>query len=56
VSQVFDCADPDQRSEGIVAAVSAVKGGRLVVLPSDTVYGIGADSFDNIAVAALLSA
>jgi tRNA threonylcarbamoyl adenosine modification protein (Sua5/YciO/YrdC/YwlC family) len=56
VSQVFDCADPDQRSEGIVAAVSAVKGGRLVVLPTDTVYGIGADSFDNIAVAALLSA
>jgi L-threonylcarbamoyladenylate synthase len=56
VSQVFDCADPDQRSEGIVAAVSAVKGGTLVVLPTDTVYGIGADSFDNVAVAALLSA
>ncbi|MBV8929089.1 MAG: threonylcarbamoyl-AMP synthase, partial [Mycobacteriaceae bacterium] len=37
-------------------AVSAVKSGRLVVLPTDTVYGIGADAFDNLAVAALLSA
>ena len=28
----------------------------MVVLPTDTVYGIGADAFDNTAVAALLSA
>jgi L-threonylcarbamoyladenylate synthase len=56
MSQVFDCADPDQRATGIAAAVSAVQDGRLVVLPTDTVYGIGADAFDNIAVAALLSA
>ena len=35
---------------------SALKGGRLVVMPTDTVYGIGADAFDNDAVAALLSA
>ena len=44
------------RATGIASAVSAVKGGRLVVLPTDTVYGIGADAFDNAAVAALLSA
>lgn len=56
VAEVFDCAVPDQRSTGIAAAVSALKGGGLVVLPTDTVYGIGADAFDNTAVAALLAA
>jgi tRNA threonylcarbamoyl adenosine modification protein (Sua5/YciO/YrdC/YwlC family) len=33
-----------------------VKSGRLVVMPTDTVYGIGADAFDSQAVAALLAA
>ena len=56
MSQVFDCADDAQRASGIASAVSAAKGGRLVVLPTDTVYGIGADAFDNAAVAALLAA
>ncbi|MBY0442844.1 MAG: threonylcarbamoyl-AMP synthase [Mycobacteriaceae bacterium] len=54
--EVFDCGDPDQRSQGIASAVGVLKSGRLVVLPTDTVYGIGADAFDNAAVAALLSA
>jgi tRNA threonylcarbamoyl adenosine modification protein (Sua5/YciO/YrdC/YwlC family) len=56
MSEVFDCADPDQRSRGIASAAGAVKNGRLVVLPTDTVYGVGADAFDGAAVAALLSA
>jgi L-threonylcarbamoyladenylate synthase len=56
MSDVFDCSDAAQRASGIAAAVNAVKAGRLVVLPTDTVYGIGADAFDNVAVAALLSA
>ena len=56
MAEVFDCSDADARATGIASAVSAVKGGRLVVLPTDTVYGIGADAFDNTAVAALLSA
>ncbi|UQX09593.1 L-threonylcarbamoyladenylate synthase [Candidatus Mycobacterium methanotrophicum] len=56
MSDLFDCADPEQRSRGIEAAVGAVRNGRLVVLPTDTVYGIGADAFDSAAVAALLSA
>lgn len=56
MTDVFDCADPEQRSRGIESAVGAVKSGRLVVLPTDTVYGIGADAFDSTAVAALLSA
>jgi L-threonylcarbamoyladenylate synthase len=56
VTELFDCADPQQREAGIASAVSAVKGGRLVVMPTDTVYGIGADAFDSAAVAALLAA
>ncbi|BBX72620.1 threonylcarbamoyl-AMP synthase [Mycobacterium shinjukuense] len=56
MTDVFDCADPDQRSRGIAAAVAALKAGRLVVMPTDTVYGIGADAFDSTAVAALMSA
>lgn len=56
MAEVFDCAVPERRSAGIAAAVGALKGGRLVVLPTDTVYGIGADAFDNSAVAALLAA
>jgi L-threonylcarbamoyladenylate synthase len=56
MADVFDCADPDQRSRGITSAVGALKAGRLVVLPTDTVYGIGADAFDSTAVDALLSA
>ncbi|MCV7257397.1 L-threonylcarbamoyladenylate synthase [Mycobacterium shimoidei] len=56
MTEVFDCADPDQRSRGIAAAAGAVKNGRLVVMPTDTVYGIGADAFNSAAVAALLSA
>lgn len=53
---VFDCSDPQQRTTGIASAISALKGGRLVVLPTDTVYGIGADAFDGTAVASLLAA
>ena len=56
MTDVFDCADPEQRSRGMASAAAAVKNGGLVVLPTDTVYGIGADAFDSSAVAALLSA
>lgn len=56
MTEVFDCADAEQRATGIASAISALKGGRLVVLPTDTVYGIGADAFDGEAVGALLSA
>jgi L-threonylcarbamoyladenylate synthase len=56
VTQTFDTTDEAQRSKGIASAVSAVKDGRLVVLPTDTVYGVGADAFDPAAVTALLAA
>lgn len=56
MTETFDCRDEQTRAIGIASAVSAVKGGSLVVMPTDTVYGIGADAFDSEAVAALLSA
>ncbi|GAA4400451.1 L-threonylcarbamoyladenylate synthase [Tsukamurella soli] len=56
MSIVYDCTDPDSRRAGIAAARAAAKTGRLVVLPTDTVYGIGCDAFDGRAVADLLAA
>ncbi len=56
VSTVYDCADPDSRAAGLTAARSALKSGRLAVIPTDTLYGIAADAFDSSAVAALLAA
>lgn len=53
---LYDCADPDVRPGAIAAAARAVQSGQLVVLPTDTVYGIGADAFDATAVADLLAA
>jgi L-threonylcarbamoyladenylate synthase len=56
MSARYDCTDPQQRDDGLAAAVSAVQEGQLVVLPTDTVYGIGADAFSPPAVTALLAA
>ncbi|MBL1074885.1 threonylcarbamoyl-AMP synthase [Nocardia sp. 2] len=56
MSTVYDCADQDSRAAGLNAARSALKSGRLAVIPTDTLYGIAADAFDSQAVAALLAA
>jgi L-threonylcarbamoyladenylate synthase len=56
VSAWFDCADETQRADGLTAATAAVLSGELVVLPTDTVYGIGADAFSAAAVTRLLAA
>ncbi len=54
VSIVYDCALPDTRRAGLAAAVDAVRLGELVVLPTDTVYGLGCDAFSATAVRELL--
>ncbi|SFQ29677.1 tRNA threonylcarbamoyl adenosine modification protein, Sua5/YciO/YrdC/YwlC family [Actinomadura madurae] len=56
VSRRYDCTEPMERTRGIAEAVSAVRRGELVVLPTDTVYGVGADAFVPPAVTALLDA
>ncbi|NLZ58154.1 MAG: threonylcarbamoyl-AMP synthase [Corynebacterium sp.] len=55
MSRIYDCADPESRTAGVKAAVDAVKAGQLVVLPTDTLYGLGCDAFNNQAVANLLA-
>jgi L-threonylcarbamoyladenylate synthase len=56
VSVVFDCSDPYQREAGMTAAVTALSRGELVLLPTDTVYGVAADAFTPAAVTRLLAA
>ncbi len=56
MSDPFRCDDPEQRDRGLDAAVAAVQAGQLVVLPTDTVYGVGADAFEPAAVRRLLGA
>lgn len=53
--QIFNCADAAECEEGMELAVKAAKSGRLVVMPTDTLYGLGCDAFDNDAVASLLA-
>jgi tRNA threonylcarbamoyl adenosine modification protein (Sua5/YciO/YrdC/YwlC family) len=53
---LYDCRSVADRDRGIAAAIEAVKNGELVVIPTDTVYGIGADAFTPYAVTALLTA
>jgi len=54
--RLYDCRNVTERDQGIEAAISAVKSGDLVVLPTDTVYGVGADAFKAWSVTALLNA
>ncbi|HEX6359236.1 L-threonylcarbamoyladenylate synthase [Actinophytocola sp.] len=56
MSVVYDCSRSPDREDGLAAAASAVRAGRLVVIPTDTVYGIGADAFSASAVRSLLAA
>ena len=56
MSTAYDCNRPDGRESGLAAAANTVRAGGLVVLPTDTVYGIGANAFDPEAVGALLAA
>ncbi|MFI0404734.1 L-threonylcarbamoyladenylate synthase [Actinomadura sp. 3N508] len=56
MSRRYDCSDPMERTRGIAEAVSAVRRGELIVLPTDTVYGVGVDAFLANAVQKLLDA
>lgn len=46
----------EERETAIDAAATAIRQGRLIVLPTDTVYGIAADAFSPDAVQSLLAA
>ena len=53
---VLPDGDQSDREAAIDAASLAVRRGELVVVPTDTVYGLGADAFDPAAVRRLLKA
>jgi tRNA threonylcarbamoyl adenosine modification protein (Sua5/YciO/YrdC/YwlC family) len=53
--RMFDCSLDAERANGLVDAGAAIRRGELVVLPTDTVYGIAADAFNPSAVNLLLA-
>ena len=55
MSPVIDCTSEEGLAEGITAAAEAVRRGEVVVLPTDTVYGVGVDAFASDAVVAVLA-
>ncbi len=56
MSARYDCTVPVERAAGISEAAAALSKGELAVLPTDTVYGVGADAFIPVAVSALIGA
>lgn len=56
MTAIYDCTVDAQLLTGMRLARGAVGRGELVVLPTDTVYGLGADAFNAAAVQRLLDA
>jgi tRNA threonylcarbamoyl adenosine modification protein (Sua5/YciO/YrdC/YwlC family) len=55
-SERYPTGTDEEREAAVEAASLAVQQGELIVLPTDTVYGLGADAFDPVAVRGLLAA
>jgi len=53
---ILPCFDPSTWGPSLDAAVHALSRGEVVVLPTDTVYGVGCDAFQPDAVARVLAA
>lgn len=56
MQRIYDCSDSAELLTGMRQAKLAIGRGELIVLPTDTVYGIGADAFNAKAVQSLLDA
>ena len=56
MSSIFDCGDEAQLLAGMRHARQAISRGELIVMPTDTVYGVAADAFSPVAVQRLLDA
>ncbi|MDQ0663821.1 L-threonylcarbamoyladenylate synthase [Arthrobacter ulcerisalmonis] len=54
MTTTYDCTIDDERAQGLEHAQRAINEKKCVVLPTDTVYGIGADAFSPQAVTMLL--
>lgn len=49
-------ADPENINPAVATAVASLKAGGIVALPTETVYGLGADAFNAAAVAKIFAA
>lgn len=56
MSSIFDCGDESELLAGMRHARQAIARGELIVMPTDTVYGVAADAFSPAAVQRLLDA
>jgi tRNA threonylcarbamoyl adenosine modification protein (Sua5/YciO/YrdC/YwlC family) len=56
MAPIYDCSVDTELLSGMRLARAAIGRGELVVIPTDTVYGIAADAFDPAAVQRLLDA
>lgn len=56
MASIFDCSRNDELLRGMRLARAAIGRGELVVMPTDTVYGVAADAFNPRAVQRLLDA
>lgn len=56
MSMRYATGTDEERDQAVAAATRALRAGEVVVLPTDTVYGIAADAFDPEAVRRLLAA
>lgn len=56
VTARFDTADTQEREDGLAAAALAIRRGELVIVATDTVYGVACDAFEPDAVTRLLEA
>lgn len=56
MSRLFDCSQDSDLLAGMRLARAAIRRGELVVIPTDTVYGVAADAFSPQAVQRLLDA
>ena len=56
MGQIYATTDSLNLLAAVRAARAAIASGEVIVMPTDTVYGVGADAFDAGAVGALLEA
>lgn len=56
MANLYDCSVDSELLSGTRLARAAIGRGELVVMPTDTVYGVAADAFDPTAVQRLLDA
>ena len=55
-TELLSCATPAEREKSVARAAELLKKGELVGIPTETVYGLGANALDASAVAKIFAA